>query len=83
MAVFVVRCWYGRGIDYSEGFAREYPDGVGYLDDQSHCTRNRRYAAEFEVEAEAWDHARLSGERVPQDCWAEEDLGAVDNTAPV
>lgn len=56
---FVVRCRYVQ------------PEGVGYLDCNSACTRDARDAIRFDVEAEAWDFARASGELVPQDAWVE------------
>jgi hypothetical protein len=60
---FVVRCRYVANWDT--------PEGVGYLDAESRCTRDLRYAKTFDVEADAWTFAALSSERVPDDCWAE------------
>jgi hypothetical protein len=61
---FVVRCKY---VSYRPS----YHEGIGWLDRESRCTSERSYAKIFDDEAEAWDFARLSGERVPDDCWAE------------
>lgn len=61
---FVVRCRYLRGWDDAE-------DGVGYLDSESRCTRDVRHAKTFENEADAWDFANGSGEKVPEDAWVE------------
>lgn len=63
---FVARC---RFVSYQP----EYHEGIGWLDSESRCTSDRRYAKTFDTEAEAWDFARNSGERVPDDCWAEHD----------
>ena len=59
ITTLVVRCRYVQ------------PDGVGYLDAESRCTRDLRYAKKFDHEADAWTFAGLSGERVPDDCWVE------------
>ena len=48
------------------------PDGVGYLDREARCTSDKSFAVQFDVEADAWDFARTSGEQVPEDAWAEE-----------
>lgn len=61
---FLVRCRYVQ------------PEGVGYLDEMCRCTKNRRHAKPFDNAADAWAFARLSGERVPDDCWAEEETMA-------
>jgi hypothetical protein len=63
MDMFVVRCRYvANGGE---------PEGVGYLDNESRCSRDVRDAKKFESEADAWAFARVSAERVPEDCWAE------------
>lgn len=64
--MFLVRCRYiahgGR------------PEGVGYLDAESRCTSDRRYAFTFETEADGWVFAANSGEAIPGDCWVEESV---------
>ena len=57
---FVVRCRYVQ------------PEGVGYLDAESRCTRDGRLAKTFDSEADAWSFAKVSGEIVSSDCWVEE-----------
>jgi len=69
---FVVRCRYHLSVQLLlEEPPDVQPDGVGYLDAEGRCTRALGYAKLFDHEADAWEHARLSGERVPDDCWAE------------
>lgn len=61
--MFVVRCRYvANGGE---------PEGIGYLDKECRCTRDLYYAAKFDTEADAWTHAAMSGEQVPEDCWVE------------
>ncbi len=60
---FVVRCRY-----VANGGK---PEGIGYLDKEGRCTRALRDAETFESEADAWAFAGVSGEQVPEDCWAE------------
>lgn len=63
MSTFVVRCRYvANGGE---------PEGVGYLTKDSGCHRDLDRAATFDTEADAWAHASMSGERVPDDCWVE------------
>lgn len=66
---FVVRCRYIAN--------RGEPEGIGYLDNEARCTRDARAAKEFDSEADAWAFARVSGERVPEDCWAEGTMSEV------
>lgn len=61
---FIVRCRY-----VPNGYK---PGGVGFLDREARCTTALWLAVRFDEEAEAWDFARTSGERVPEDCWAED-----------
>lgn len=61
--MFVVRCRYVA--NYGK------PEGIGYLDAMSRCTRDLRDAKTFETEDDAWTFAATSGERVPDDCWSE------------
>lgn len=61
---FVVRCRYVANAGQ--------PAGVGYLDRDSHCTRDVHHAQTFATEDDAWTFAAVSGEQVPEDAWAEE-----------
>lgn len=62
--VFVVRCRYvWNGPDQ--------PAGIGYLDAEGRITTAIHQVRSFVSEAEAWDHARASGERCPEDAWVE------------
>lgn len=66
---FIVRCRYvANGGE---------PDGIGYLDAGGQCSCDARDAKAFDTEADAWAFAALSGERVPEDCWAEPETNAL------